>query len=132
MKSITMKQLSRILKESIVDRPILSSDSFELVKASGIGTHETPWTGLKVISKGLAKKHAVEIKLNTGRDKWYIFDGTPIDFKYTDAYVSHGMRMKTDTLDETREYIAVLDEAVNFAERVNAYLKNGTVTEYEE
>lgn len=121
-KSITMKQLSRILKESSADRPILSSENFELVKKSGVGMNRTPWTGLEVVSKGLAKKHVIKIELNT--DMPPAFDGEPVEFKYTEAYVTHGMRMHGhDTLEETREFIAVLDEAVDFAERINEYLK---------
>ena len=119
--SITMKQLARMLKES-TDGTILSSENFELVKKSGIGRNNTPWTGLRVISKGLAKKHVVEIELEDESSGLHDFEGEPVEFKYTNAYVSYGMRMQKDTLEETRELIAVLDEAVDFAEEINEYL----------
>lgn len=129
MKNITLKQLGRIIRESD-DEVVFEDEDFVLRKVSGVGVNDTPWTGLNVESRGLAEKHCVEVRLQT--KNYPIFDGKPVEYAYKFAYVAHGMRMKTDTLDETREYIAVLDEAVNFAERVNTYLQNGTVTEYEE
>jgi len=93
-------------------------DNFTLVRETGTGMNETPYTGLAVRRKGLAEKHVVEVKLD---QKTVMYDGTPIVHKYTDVYVSHGMRMKQDTLAETKEYIDVLNEAIDVAFEVMKY-----------
>lgn len=104
-------------------RPVIFEDEmFAFVKDSGVGVKDTPWEGLEVISKGLAEKHVVSIRLNTkGNPR---FEGEPIKFEYKDCYISHGMRGRADTLDETAEYIDVLEDALDFANRVNEWLWN--------
>ena len=99
---------------------VFENEYFALVKEGGIGMNDTPWTGLKVQSKGIAEKHVVEIRLN--HVGYQAFDGTPVVYQYSDAYVGHGMRMQADTLQETQEYIKALQEAVKFAEKVNNWL----------
>lgn len=87
---------------------------------------DTPWYGLTVKTKegSPAYKHVVEIRLNSmGTSPHYTdFNGEPVTFQYSDAYVAHGMRSKMDTLDDTEEYIDVLEDAVDFARRVNEWL----------
>ena len=100
---------------------IFEDDMFTFRKESGVGMNNTPWTGLRVDSKGLAKKHVVEIRLNS--KGWHDFDGTPVDYTYSDCYIAHGMRDRADTLDETAEYIDVLEDAYDFAMRVNEWLQ---------
>lgn len=104
------------------DDTILSCENFELVMRSGVGMNDTPWKGLEVVSRGLAKKHVVKVELETAISP--DFNGKPVEYKYNGAYVSHGMRMQKDTLEETHELVAVLDEAISFAEAVNEYLNN--------
>ena len=100
---------------------IFSKGDFTLMYRKGIGLHDTPWEGLEVKSAGDAEKHVVEVRLDTAR--YGNFEGTPVKFMYTNVYVSHGMRMKADTLEETLEYIEVLKQAVEFAREVKFYCK---------
>lgn len=113
--------MKKLIKAGTSSRDIIFEDEyFDFVRTSGIGMQNTPWTGLSVISKGLAEKHVVEIRLNPLG--WVDFVGDPVDRKYKDAYVAHGMRTRSDTLDETIEYIEVLEDAVEFATAVNEWL----------
>ena len=100
-------------------KAILTSKNFELVGKSGVGIENTPWTGLEVESKNIAKKHVVEVCL---KSDFPDFKGKPVQYKYSGAYVSHGMRMQNDTLDETLEYAEVLKEAVRFAKDVEKWM----------
>lgn len=93
-------------------------DNFTLVRVESIGMNDTPYTALEVRKKGLAEKHVVDVKLDR---KNVEYDGTPIVHKYTNVYVNHGMRMRQDTLAETKEYIDVLNEAVEVAFEVMKY-----------
>ena len=103
-----------------VRETIFEDEYFDFVETHGIGVNDTPWSGLAVVSKGLAVKHVVEIRLNSKGMPEY--NGDPIEYEYKDAYVTHGMRATMDTLEETEEYIEVLEDAVDFARRVNEYL----------
>lgn len=116
--------MKRWIKASSNDGVIFEDEMFSFVRESGVGREDTPWTGLAVISKGLAKKHVVEIRLNT--KGWKEFNGPdePVNYEYKDCEVAHGMRAKADTLDETAEYIEVLEDALDFAYRVNEWLQN--------
>lgn len=100
---------------------IFSEGDFTLVKSTGIGVEDTPWTMLEVISDNNAAKHVIEIRLIPHGMPRY--EGKPIFYKYEGAQVSHGMRMKSDTLKETEEYIESLKEALAFARRVERYIK---------
>lgn len=99
---------------------IFSEGDFTLIKESGIGANNTSWEGLKVESDGLAEKYVVEVRLTS--DGFPRFDGQPVHFKYTGVTIAHGMRMQTDTLTETEEYITTLQNALDFAKRVSKFL----------
>lgn len=99
---------------------IFSEGDFTLVKSTGIGVEDTPWTGLEVISDGNADKHVIKIRLISCMPR---YEGKPIFYKYYRVEVSHGMRVKPDTLKETEEYIESLKEALAFARRVERYIK---------
>jgi len=104
------------------DLPIMEDEYFKLVEDSGVGVQNTPWRGLRVISKGDAAKHVVEVRLNgAGMPR---FEGDPVTYEYTNAYVSHGMRTVADSIEETREYADILYDAADFAEAVNEYLRD--------
>ena len=101
---------------------IFEDENFIFGQESGIGREDTPWTGLRVRTKegSPAYKHVIEIRLN---DKgWHDFNGEPVNYSYSDCYVAHGVRGTSDTLDDTKEYIETLSDAVDFAERVNDWL----------
>ena len=100
-------------------KAILTSKNFELITRKGVGIENTPWIGLEVVSKGTAAKHVVEIRLHSDFPD---FNGQPVQYKYRDPYVSHGMRMKNDSLKETLEYIDVLKEAVKFSEKIEKWM----------
>ena len=105
-----------------VRETIFEDENFDFVRTHGIGMQDTPWTGLAVVTKpgSLAKKHVVEIRLNSiGNPD---FNGEPVNYQYKDAYVAHGMRGEADTLDDTAEYIDVLEDALDFAYRVNNWI----------
>ena len=104
-----------------MNKIIFENDNFALLEIHGIGMENTPYARLEVESKGLAKKHVVDISLYSACPA---FEGKPVQYRYRawGAYVNHGMRMKIDTLDETLEYVEVLKDAVDFAKRVNAWI----------
>ena len=106
----------------MVKKTGLKTDLFELVIITGIGTKNTPYTELEVLTKGLARKHAVDVRLEDS-SPLEKFNGTPVKYSYSGSYVAHGMRDTSDTLDDTLEYIEVLKQAVRFAKQVNRYIK---------
>lgn len=112
--------MKRVIRASKYNDVIFEDENFEFVRTQGVGINHTPWTGLAVVSKGLAKKHVVEIRLESRG--WYDYDGTPVEFTYSGVEVAHGMRSTRDTLDETVEYIEVLEDALDFAYRVQDWL----------
>lgn len=94
-------------------------DNFVLEHVTGIGSNDTPYDEIEVRSKGLASKHVVEVRLNYRG--FYEYKGEPVTYMYNGVEVSHGMRMKSDTLRETKEYIDVLNEAIEVAFEVQKY-----------
>lgn len=119
--------MKRILKSSITsssNNAILTSATglFSLFEDSGVGRNNSPWTGYRVISSGLANKHVVEIRLDqTTRDD---FDGNPVTYLPRSCYVAYGMRMRIDTGADTKEFIQVLQEALDFKEEIDFYFHN--------
>ena len=107
-------------KDCAMSNVIFEDEYFEFVRTEGIGINDTPWTGLGVISKGLAKKHVVEIRLH--QIGFPDYNGTPVEHQYNGVEVAHGMRSCIDTLDDTKEYIKVLQDAVEFTETINKWL----------
>lgn len=113
--------MKRWIKSRSYNDVIFEDEYFEFVETQGIGMNDTPWEGLKVITKeGPAKDHVVEVRLNYGNNPK--FDGEPVKYTYKDAYVAYGLPTRVPTLDETREFITVLEDAIEFAEAVNKYL----------
>lgn len=94
-------------------------DNFVLRRIQGVGANDTPYDELEVKSIGLAEKHVVEVRLDYRG--FYEYNGEPVKYEYNGVEVSHGMRMKKDTLAETAEYIKVLQEAVEVAFEVQKY-----------
>lgn len=121
----SIRNKKRSLRESIIGEELLRSNNgnFVLVTNSGTGVQNTPWEGLEVKSEGLAHKHVVEIRLTS---KFPKFEGQPVHFTYypNGTEVAHGMRMTTDSLKDTEEYISVLQEAVEFVPEIISFLEN--------
>ena len=120
--------MKRILKSSITasssSGAILTSANglFSLFEDSGVGMNNTPWTGYKVISSGLADKHVVNVKVDQIAQS--DFDGNPVTYLPRFCYVGHGMRSPIDTGADTQEYIKVLQEALDFKTEVDFYFYN--------
>lgn len=93
-------------------------DNFILQYVTDVGVKDTPYEELAVKSIGLADKHVIEVRLDCLSRN---FDGTPVKDQYYRVYVSHGMRMKQDTLKDTKEYIDTLNEALDVAFEVQKY-----------
>jgi len=113
--------MKKVIRASRTSDVIFSDEYFTFMKESGIGRNDTPWEGLKVKSGPLAEKHVIEIRLDRKPAK---FEGDPIKYGYypEGTYVAHGMRSQIDTLDDTRELADILYDAVDFAERVVAWI----------
>lgn len=115
--------MKRYIKSSIQGKNVIATskdDMFTLVSEEGIGIENTPWKGLSVISSGLAKKHVVEVRMITEGSP--DFNGEPVKYKYSGAYVAHGMRNQIDTLSDTKEYIQVLQSALDFAQGMDKFI----------
>ena len=117
------ESLNRLIEAADVERKTeLKSDDglFELVKSYGTkkddNDEDVPWIHYDVVSNGAAKKHVVRIALEyygDYDDPWYRY-----------AEVSHGMRMRRDTFEDTEEYINVLTSALKFAKQVQKYMQD--------
>jgi hypothetical protein len=99
---------------------IKSFGDFELYHEEFTNINGVEVENINVKSKGKAEKHVIEIRL----DGSLILDepnGTKGKYKYSRVYVSHGMRGKSDTLTETKEYIDALTDALNVAFEIEKY-----------
>lgn len=124
-----MRRITKYPVTGSTSNVVLKSDDglFELVKESGTGVKNTPWTGLRVYSHGDAEKHVVEVRLNSTGGR---YDGNPVNHKYYGAYVAHGMRGVSDSHADTRRYIEVLQSALDFAIDCESWIKkNGYAAE---
>ena len=97
-----------------------SNGNFWLVNESGIGINDTPWTGLRVMSSDEAEEYVIEIRLDS--KGFADFNGEPVHKTYRGAYIAHGMRSRVETLDETERYVELLQEAIDFARKINKAL----------
>lgn len=95
-------------------------ENFALYTYEGEGVNNTPYTALECRSYGLACTHVVEIRLNS---VFQNYEGKPIHHRYRDCYVSHGMRSRIDSLEDTEDYIGILEEALEFAREINHYIR---------
>ena len=93
---------------------------FELYHEEFTNTNGVEVSNIEVKSKGNAEKHVIEIRLN---GSLYLDEPNAKKgkYKYSSVYVSHGMRCKTDTLTETKEYIDALTDALNVAFEIEKY-----------
>lgn len=114
--------MKRYVKCSVDTKLLTSNDGyFELVRISSVGVNNTPFTRLYVNSSGLAEDYVIEIRLDP---KYHEFNGEEFEYLYNDVSVAHGMSMKHETLENTAEYISVLQSALDFAYEIKDYLAN--------
>lgn len=95
-------------------------ENFELYHEEYTNINGVEVESIDVKSKNKAEKHVIEIRLN-GSLFLNVPNGTKGKYKYTSVYVSHGMRGKSDTLAETKEYIDTLTDALNVAFEIEKY-----------
>ena len=104
------------------DTVVLTSPMFDLVEFHAVGRNNIPYSGMEVISKGLAKKWVVEIRLNStvSPDFFSDIEDIPEDnsYQYNGCYVNYGLRMRVDTHIE--EFIEVLQAAKEFKDRIDS------------
>lgn len=100
---------------------ILQNDNFVLFKSEGIGMQDTPYTRLEVRSQGKAKEQVVRIEMSANMPK---FEGAPVQYKYHNAYVAYGLNIRTPSRKDIEDLIEVLQDALNFVDRVNAWLND--------
>ena len=98
------------------------NDLFVLIRRSGIGINNTPWSGYQVVRTGDADRFVVDIDLVAASQD---FIGQPIQIHYYDVRVRHGMSYRTEDLNDTERYIEILKEAVDFAKKI----KNSDIIE---
>lgn len=97
-----------------------SNGNFCLCHRHGVGINDTPYEELRVTSVRLADKYVIEIRLDADFND---FNGKHIKNTYNDVYIAHGMRSAKESLAETKEYVEVLNEAIEFAEKIKDYIE---------
>ena len=95
--------------------------NFRLCKRDSIGINDTPYEELLVKSENLADKYVIEIRLESD---YHDFNGQPIKYTYYDVYIAHGMSSRKESLLDTKEYVEVLNEAIDFAYKVKDFIEN--------
>lgn len=101
---------------------IMQNDNFMFIMYEGTGMQDTPYACLEVRSIGKADEQAVHIGMHGNMPK---FDGTPVQYKYhDDACVTYGLNNRIPSRKDIEDFIEVLQDAINFADRVNAWLND--------
>ena len=95
---------------------------FVLIKRSGVGINNTPWSGYQVVRQGDAERFVVDVDLVVASQD---FVGQPVQIHYYDVRVRHGMSYRVEDLEDTERYIEILKEAVDFAKKI----KNSDIVE---
>ena len=109
--------MKRYIRAAAGDVIMKSDDGlFEVIERQGVGMAKTPWKGLTVKSYGDAYKYVVEVRLHQFGNP--DFNGEPVDLKYDDVEVAHGMSMREETLEDTERYIEVLQSALDLAKKI--------------
>lgn len=91
-----------------------ANGSFTLLKVDHRGL------SYKIKSNELAEKYVVDIRF----DYKSIND---FDYDYTKLNIFHGMRNTIESIAETKEYIDVLQEAVDFTYQVCKYIADNPI-----
>lgn len=94
--------------------------NFTLCKREGVGINDTPYTQLEVLSNGDAEKYVVEIRLNSDMPS---YDGKPVKFSHSDCHISYGLRNIILSDSDIKEFINVLNEALEFETKIRDYIE---------
>ena len=104
---------------------IMTSDDgmFTLIRYTSVGRNNVEYEALRVESAGRANDFVVEIRLSSTPGKFD--EGEYFQYKYyTDkTNIAHGMAGHIEYLSETEDYIYVLECALDFARKVNQYIR---------
>ena len=95
--------------------------NFKLYTESGIGMHNTPWTGFKVVRSKLADKHVVDVRVDT---QWADLNGEPVEYQPRACYVAYGMRSTRGTVADIQTFIRLLEEAIEFKYEIDDYFSD--------
>ena len=101
---------------------LLQDKNYEFGIESGVGIKNTPWKRLAVRAKddSNADKYVIDIRLNHDMPD---FNETPVVYNLTSIEVNfHGYSNREG--QTVAECIQTLNEAVAFAEKVQAYIRN--------
>lgn len=98
-----------------------SNGNFSLVKFRR--TEEGPLC-LTVRQSDFAKDYVIDISLDTPLSHFNISAEDLEHTFYNKVYVNQGMNMRADTFTDTENKIALLQEALDFARKVNDYILN--------
>lgn len=98
-----------------------SNGNFTLCKKIGIGRADTEYTTLEVVSSGDADKYVVEIRFNSNSPS---FEGKPVKYEIRDCYISYGYRLASNTDQDIKTFIEVLNEALEFENRIKDYINS--------
>ena len=114
--------MKRYVKASTGGAILTSVDgNFSLVQESGIGMQDTPWTGYKVKRSKLADTYVVDVRID---NRWSDFNGEPVEYEPRRCEVSYGMRMAHNTVSDIRQFIALLEEAISFKQKLDDYFSS--------
>ena len=114
--------MKRYVKASTGGAILTSADgNFSLVQESGVGMQDTPWTGYKVKRSKLADSYGVDVRIN---NRWTDFNGTFVEYEPRGCEVSYGMRMTHNTVSDIRQFIALLEEAIGFKQKIDDYFSS--------
>ena len=94
--------------------------NFTLCKREGVGMNDTPFTQLEVISSGDAEKYIVEIRLKSDMPSYI---GKPVKYSHSDCNISYGLRNIVLNDSDIKEFIEVLNEALEFETKIRDYLE---------
>ena len=108
----------------MIDTIFLADKNYVFGLESGVGVNSTPWKQLTVETKdrSLADKYVVDIRLITEMPE---YNGTPVENKVTAIKINfHGYSNINIDEQTVTEYIQTLNEAVQFAEKVQCWFKD--------
>ncbi len=105
-----------------MNEKIMESENgnFTLYKRTGLGREDTEFTTLEVVSSDDASKYVIEIRFNSDSPN---FNGQKVKYKIHDCYIAYGLRQASNTDQDIKTFIQVLNEALRFETKIRYYLE---------
>lgn len=121
--------MKRYVKASTEDALLTSrGGNFKLCTDRGVGIHDTPWTGYRVVQSKLAAEYVVSLRLNTQNVDWGVEDENgdivPVELNPRSCYISYGIRSVKDTVADIQTFIRLLEEAIEFKYQIDDYFSS--------